>query len=106
MPVDLFSLPALFPRAPIENNGAADMSDFSNSTIAVTGAAGQLGRAVVGYLRARGAKHIVAVTRDPAKLAGLQNVEVRRGDFDDAGSLEDAFKGVDRLLVISTDTFP
>lgn len=80
------------------------MSDFSNSTIAVTGAAGHLGRAVIGYLQARGAKHIVAVTRDPAKLAGLKGVEVRRGDFNDPVSLDAAFRGVDRLLIISTDT--
>jgi NAD(P)H dehydrogenase (quinone) len=80
------------------------MTDFSNSTIAVTGAAGHLGRAVIGYLKARGARHIVAVTRDVAKLSGADGIEVRHGDFDDAASLDAAFKGVDRLLVISTDT--
>lgn len=79
------------------------MSDFSTSTIAVTGAAGQLGRAVLGYLQTRGAKRIVAITRDPAKLATLRGVEIRRGDFDDANSLNAVFAGVDRLLVISTD---
>lgn len=78
------------------------MTDYSNSTIAVTGASGQLGRAVIGYLKARGAKHIVGVTRDPSKLQDL-GVDVRHGDFNDPASLDTAFKGIDRLLVISTD---
>lgn len=81
------------------------MSDFSNSTLAVTGAAGQFGRIVVETLLARGARHIVAITRSPDKLADLaaKGVTVRAGDFDDAGSLDTALAGVDRLLIISTD---
>lgn len=80
------------------------MSDFSNSTIGVTGASGQLGRAVIAQLQQRGAKKIVAITRDPAKLADLHGVDVRAGDFSNPASLAAAFKGVERLLVISTDT--
>ncbi|HEX5660374.1 MAG TPA: SDR family oxidoreductase [Polyangiales bacterium] len=68
----------------------------------VTGAAGQLGRRVVELLRAQNAGPIVAATRDPAKLA-LDGVEVRRADFDDTASLEGAFAGVERALLISTD---
>jgi NAD(P)H dehydrogenase (quinone) len=81
------------------------MSDFSNSTLGVTGAAGPFGRTVVETLLARGAKKIVAITRTPDKLADLaaKGVTVRAGDFDDAKSLDTAFKGVDRLLIISTD---
>lgn len=82
------------------------MSDFSSSTLGVTGAAGHLGRAVTANLLARGAKHVVAVTRDPAKLADLSTrVDVRAGDFNDPASLLNAFSGIDRLLVISTDDF-
>ncbi len=79
------------------------MANFSNATIGVTGAGGHLGRAVIGYLRARGAKRIVGVTRDPAKLAPVEGVEVRAGDFGDPASLAAAFEGIGRLLVISTD---
>lgn len=81
------------------------MSDFSNSTLGVTGAAGPFGRTVVERLLARGAKNIVAITRSPDKLADLaaKGVTVRAGDFDDAASLDQAFTGIDRLLIISTD---
>ncbi len=58
---------------------------------------------MLGYLQARGARHIVAVTRDPSKLADLEGVDVRQGDFSDPASLDIAFKGIERLLVISTD---
>jgi NAD(P)H dehydrogenase (quinone) len=81
------------------------MPDFSNSILGVTGAAGPFGRTVVETLLARGAKRIVAITRSPEKLRDLaaRGVDVRAGDFDDAGSLDTAFAGVERLLIISTD---
>lgn len=74
----------------------------------VTGASGQLGRAVIANLLAQDgvtAGQIVAASRNPAKLADLadQGVETRAADFDDPASLEQAFAGVDRLLLISTD---
>ena len=82
------------------------MPNFADSTLAVTGASGHLGRAVIANLLARGAKHIVAITRDPAKLTDLPpGIEVRAADFNDPASLPAAFAGVDRLLVISTDQF-
>ncbi len=77
------------------------MADFSNSVLGVTGAGGYVGRAVIVNLKARGANRIVAITRDPAKLADL---EVRAGDFAKPETLDAAFKGVDRLLIISTDS--
>jgi NAD(P)H dehydrogenase (quinone) len=80
------------------------MADFTNSVLGVTGAAGYVGRAVVANLRARGAGRIVAVTRDPGKLADVEGVEVRGGDFSRPETLDAAFKGIDRLLIISTDT--
>jgi NAD(P)H dehydrogenase (quinone) len=82
------------------------MSDYSNSTLGVTGASGHLGRAVIANLLARGATHVVAITRDPAKLNDLAaRVEVRAADFNDPASLSSAFAGIDRLLVISSDDF-
>jgi NAD(P)H dehydrogenase (quinone) len=82
------------------------MSDFSNSTLGVTGASGHLGRAVIANLLARGAKRVVATTRDPAKLGDLASrIEVRAADFNDPASLPKAFDGIERLLIISTDDF-
>jgi NAD(P)H dehydrogenase (quinone) len=77
----------------------------SSPTFLVTGAGGHLGRRVVELLLEARAGKVIAATRDPAKLADLaaKRVETRRADFDDPASLDAAFKGVDRLLIISTD---
>lgn len=71
-------------------------------TIVVTGATGQLGRAVVGHLLERvPADRIVASVRDPRK-AGDLGVEVRHGDFDRPETLAAAFAGAHKLLIISS----
>jgi NAD(P)H dehydrogenase (quinone) len=75
-------------------------------TVAVTGASGNLGRAVAkGLLRALDPQDVVLITRTPDKLADLaaRGADVRRGDFDEPASLAAAFAGVDRLLLISGD---
>lgn len=76
-----------------------------NSTLLVTGAGGQLGRRVVELLVQAKPGKLIATTRNPDKLADLaeQRVEVRKADFDHPASLNAAFKGADRLLLISTD---
>jgi NAD(P)H dehydrogenase (quinone) len=81
------------------------MPDLKDQSLLVTGAGGPFGRIAVEELLARGATKIIAGTRDPAKLADLRDrgVEVRWVDFDDARSLAQAFAGVDRMLIISTD---
>ena len=81
------------------------MPATSEPTLLVTGAGGQLGRRVVELLLESGASRVIAATRNPAKLAPLaaRGVELRRADFDDAGSLAAAFAGADRLLLVSTD---
>ncbi len=78
----------------------------SNRTLLVTGASGQLGQRVIDLLLESGEAHIVAATRTPARLAGLtaRGVDVRYADFENAASLAAAFTGVDRMLLISTDT--
>ncbi len=74
--------------------------------IAVTGATGKLGTATIGYLLERGVapNNIVAVVRDPAKASAhaARGLQVRRGDYTDPGSLEQALRGVERLAFIST----
>jgi len=78
-------------------------------TILVTGAAGQLGQRVIHHLLETykiAPADIVAATRSPDKLAELsaKGVVTRKADFDDAANLAQAFAGVDRLLIISTDS--
>jgi NAD(P)H dehydrogenase (quinone) len=79
-----------------------------SETLLVTGATGQLGRLVLDELLSSGKvlpANIIATSRDATKLAGYatQGVQTRSADFDDAASLEAAFKGADRILIISTD---
>ena len=77
-------------------------------TIAVTGASGKLGGAAIGYLLERKVtpSSIVAIVRDPAKVLELaaRGVEIRRGDYNDPASLENALRGVDRLAFISSSS--
>jgi NAD(P)H dehydrogenase (quinone) len=76
------------------------------NSIAITGASGKLGRATLQALSGRNvpAASVYPVMRDPSKGADLaeKGFQVRRGDYTDPASLEAAFKGVDRLLFIST----
>jgi NAD(P)H dehydrogenase (quinone) len=74
----------------------------------VTGAAGHLGRAVLGHLLETSkvaAGDVVAASRDPSKLTELaaKGIETRKVDFNDESGLIEAFSGVGRLLIISTD---
>lgn len=74
--------------------------------IVVTGASGQLGRAVVENLLPRvRADQIVASVRDPGKIADLaeRGVEVREADFTDGSSLRKAFAGADQVLIVSAN---
>lgn len=76
------------------------------ATIAITGASGKLGRATLQFLQDRDVPpaSVVAIARDPGKVGDLaaQGFQVRKGDYTDQGSLEQAFKGVDKLIFIST----
>lgn len=74
-------------------------------SLLVTGASGHLGRLVVQSLLERGtpATEIVAIARNPESVADLaeRGVVVRRADYTDAESLDAAFDGVGRLLLVS-----
>lgn len=76
-------------------------------TLLVTGASGQLGRAVINHLldtQKVAPANIIAATRNPENLADLaaRGIAVRAADFNDRASLEKAFAGADRVLIIST----
>ena len=74
--------------------------------IIVTGANGQLGRAVVERLLVRVPAEQVGVSvRDPEKARGFeeQGVRVRRGDYDDPASLAHAFEGASKVLIVSSN---
>jgi uncharacterized protein YbjT (DUF2867 family) len=74
--------------------------------IIVTGANGQLGRAVVERLLERVATERIAVSvRDLEKARGLQErgIRVRQGDFADPASLANAFEEASQVLIVSAD---
>lgn len=73
--------------------------------IGITGAGGQIGMVLVGYAVGRASgSDIVGITRTPAKLEKFAKlgVEVRTGDFNQPASLDAAFRGVQRLVIIPT----
>ncbi|MBW5446066.1 NAD(P)H-binding protein [Cohnella sp. CFH 77786] len=72
----------------------------------VTGATGKLGSLVVEkLLETVPAGDLAVSVRNPEKAASLRDrgVDVRQGDFDRPETLDRAFAGVDRLLIISAD---
>jgi NAD(P)H dehydrogenase (quinone) len=81
------------------------MSQNQSPTLLVTGASGHLGRCVLELLLEAKAGTIIATTRTPDNLADFsqRGVIVRHADFENPDSLAQAFKGADRLLLISTD---
>ncbi|MDQ0060569.1 SDR family oxidoreductase [Paenibacillus harenae] len=72
----------------------------------VTGATGKLGSKIVeALLKSVPASQLAVSVRNPERAEGLkaQGIEVRHGDFDHPETLETAFAGIDRLLIISAD---
>ncbi|MGG3466739.1 SDR family oxidoreductase [Neobacillus pocheonensis] len=72
----------------------------------VTGATGKFGTKVVEtLLKTIPATQLAVSVRNPEKAEGLRarGVEVRQGDFDHPETLDSAFAGIDRLLIISAD---
>lgn len=72
----------------------------------VTGATGKFGTKVVDkLLETVPASQLAVSVRKPEKAEGfrVRGVEVRQGDFDHPETLDSAFSGIDRLLIISAD---
>lgn len=74
--------------------------------ILVTGVTGKLGSIVIEtLLETVPAKDLAVSVRNPEKAESLRvrGVDVRHGDFDQPDTLDKAFAGIDRLLIVSTD---
>lgn len=73
--------------------------------ILVTGASGQLGSQVIEFLSKSFKGTIIAGSRSVEKLSHLKEkgIEIRKVDFDDSATTDASFKGVDKLLIVSTD---
>ena len=71
--------------------------------IGVTGATGQLGTLVIKELKKRIPNdEIVALVRSPEKASNL-GVETRKFDYSNRDGLTESLKGIDRLLLISSN---
>lgn len=73
--------------------------------IVITGATGNLGQLVIAkLLETVPASNIIAAVRNPAKAADLaaKGVQVRQADYGSADSLDAAFKGATKVLLISS----
>lgn len=72
--------------------------------ILITGATGHLGGSVIEQLlRKTAANQIAAFVRDEGKAADLigKGVTLRIGSYDDTDSLDNAMRGIDKVLLIS-----
>lgn len=73
--------------------------------ILVTGATGQYGKAAINFLMKKiPVNTIAALARDENKAAELKakGIDVRIGDYTDYDSMLKAFKGIDKLLLVSS----
>jgi len=74
--------------------------------IVITGASGQLGRLVIEeLLKTTPASQIAAAVRTPDRVQDLAalGVQVRQADYNQPNSLEGAFQGADKVLLISSN---
>lgn len=73
--------------------------------ILVTGATGNFGKAAIDFLLKKGisANNIFALVRDKEKAEVLKSkgINLKIGNYDNYDSLIEAFKGIDKLLLVS-----
>jgi NAD(P)H dehydrogenase (quinone) len=76
--------------------------------ILITGATGNLGKATINSLLKNGVapNDITALVRDEIKAAEFKSrgIQVKVGDYQDFESLKSAFKGVEKLLLVSSSS--
>src|SRR3970040_431417 len=76
-----------------------------SAKILVTGATGNFGKTTIDFLLKKGiaATNISALVRDETKAVDLKakGITIKVGDYDNYDSLLAAFKGVDKLLLVS-----
>ncbi|MBI3232477.1 MAG: SDR family oxidoreductase [Bacteroidetes bacterium] len=73
--------------------------------ILVTGSTGQFGKAAISFLSKKmPTNQIAALARDESKAADLKakGIDVRIGDYTDEDSMINAFKGIQKLLLVSS----
>jgi NAD(P)H dehydrogenase (quinone) len=73
--------------------------------VGITAATGRLGVHVISHLLKKlPSDQIVVIVRNPGKAApfGAKGIEVRYGNYNEPSSLEKAFVGLNRLLLISS----
>lgn len=73
--------------------------------IVITGASGQLGRLVIEQLLEKvPASQIIAAVRNPEKVAdlGARGVQIRQADYSQPDTLDSAFAGAEKILLISS----
>lgn len=76
--------------------------------IAITGANGNLGKTTISFmLKKMKASNIVAVVRSAEKMKDYADsgIHIRIADYRDPESLQAAFKGVDKLLQVSSASY-
>ncbi|GAA2161527.1 MULTISPECIES: NAD(P)H-binding protein [Glycomyces] len=69
--------------------------------IGITGATGGVGSGVIRHLLAAGRDDVAALARRPEAVPA--GVAARRADYDDPASLADALRGLDTLVMVSSD---
>jgi len=73
--------------------------------IVITGATGQLGHLVINeLLKTQPAAELIAAVRSPEKAQDLAalGLSIRKADYDQPATLDDAFKGAEKILLISS----
>lgn len=79
------------------------MSNKAHPKILITGATGQVGSKTIDFLRSNKEIDLVAAVRSPEKAAlyMAEGIETVTLDFDDERTHLPAFKGIDRVLIIT-----
>jgi NAD(P)H dehydrogenase (quinone) len=71
--------------------------------IGITGATGGVGSRAVRHLLAAGRDDLVALARRPEAVPAAPGLTARRADYDDPASLAEATRGLDALVLVSSD---